>query len=162
MCSIGLLLVWLVLSKMRGFYTCPCPILISIICCIFILQASPHATPLWISHWAHQGFSHGKYSFFLLQRLGQYPYIYWKSANWPGRAPTFLKWIKGHKEIEGNKAADRRAGLGQSKLDNSDIIDLTIPDNIWISGAKLNKLTQALAAMNSSSLSTCFYQGRDY
>ena len=61
------------------------------------------------------------------------------------KAPTFLKWVKGHAGIEGNEAADKRADQGQKKPENSDIVDLTIPKEIKISGAKLNKLTQSLA-----------------
>jgi len=61
------------------------------------------------------------------------------------KAPTYLKWIKGHTGIEGNEAADQKAEQGMRKPDNSDIIDLTIPKEIRVSGAKLNKLTQSLA-----------------
>ena len=57
--STGLLLVWVVSLKTSSFYTCLRPI------CIYILQASPHVTPAWISHWACRGFLHGKYLLFL-------------------------------------------------------------------------------------------------
>jgi len=58
---------------------------------------------------------------------------------------TSLKWIKGHSGITGNEEADKAAERGSKKIDGSDMIDLTIPSPLRLTGIKLNKITQSLA-----------------
>ena len=57
-------------------------------------------------------------------------------------ATTTFKWVKGHEGIEGNELSDRLAKEGATKplLDK---LDLSVPDNFNIQGAKLASLTQA-------------------
>ncbi|KAG1841801.1 hypothetical protein DFJ58DRAFT_688478 [Suillus subalutaceus] len=59
-------------------------------------------------------------------------------------APTAFRWVKGHNRIKGNEEADRLAGLGATK-DTYDQINTTIPQNFDLQGAKLSKISQALA-----------------
>jgi ribonuclease HI len=59
-------------------------------------------------------------------------------------APTTFQWVKGHFGIEGNEKADRLADEGRLK-DSSPIVDLGIPRNLLVPGAKLKNITQSLA-----------------
>jgi hypothetical protein len=59
-------------------------------------------------------------------------------------APTTLKWVKGHDENEGNKGSDLLVKKGARK-NEEDLIDLDIPIEFDVQGAKLNALTQARA-----------------
>ncbi|KAJ7858875.1 hypothetical protein B0H13DRAFT_2356350 [Mycena leptocephala] len=58
------------------------------------------------------------------------------------KAPTIFKWVKGHSGIEGNERADRLADEGRQKND-SPIVDMQIPREILIPGAKLKNITQS-------------------
>ena len=59
-------------------------------------------------------------------------------------ATTSFKWVKGHNGNLGNEESDRLAKEGADK-DIPDIVDLAIPKEYDIQGAKLAALTQALA-----------------
>ncbi|KAF9030591.1 hypothetical protein BDZ89DRAFT_900707, partial [Hymenopellis radicata] len=59
-------------------------------------------------------------------------------------AETTLQWVKGHSGIEGNEGADALATKGLEK-ETADEIDLKIPPELTLTGAKLSKITQALA-----------------
>ncbi|KAF5343921.1 hypothetical protein D9758_012103 [Tetrapyrgos nigripes] len=59
-------------------------------------------------------------------------------------APIHVKWVKGHNGHEGNEEADTLAGMATTKL-TEDQLDLTVPQNLRITGAKLKVLTQRLA-----------------
>ncbi|KAA1476630.1 ribonuclease H-like protein, partial [Dentipellis sp. KUC8613] len=59
-------------------------------------------------------------------------------------AITEFKWIKGHSGIIGNEKADRKADEGARK-DEPDDLDLHIPDNFNLEGAKLSTISQSLA-----------------
>ncbi|TDL17429.1 ribonuclease H-like protein [Rickenella mellea] len=56
---------------------------------------------------------------------------------------TIFQKVKGHSGDVGNDGADREAAKGAEK-ETADDIDLTVPKNFVISGAKLSKMTQAL------------------
>ncbi|KAG6879310.1 hypothetical protein C0992_003637 [Termitomyces sp. T32_za158] len=57
---------------------------------------------------------------------------------------TILEKVKGHDGVRGNEEADRLAGLGAEK-DTPNNIDMEIQREWDLPGAKLSKLTQALA-----------------
>jgi ribonuclease HI len=59
-------------------------------------------------------------------------------------APTFFQWVKGHEGNLGNEESDRLAKEGAHK-DIPDELDLEIPHNFDLQGAKLSALTQAIA-----------------
>ena len=59
-------------------------------------------------------------------------------------ATTRFQWVKGHDGDVGNEQSDRLAKLGASKHDANDIL-LNVPDHFDLQGAKLSKLTQAIA-----------------
>ncbi|KAH9986337.1 ribonuclease H-like protein [Russula compacta] len=59
-------------------------------------------------------------------------------------APTIFTWVKGHNRTQGNEESDRLAKQGEEK-DHPDQLDLSIPDEFNIQGAKLKTLTQAIA-----------------
>lgn len=58
---------------------------------------------------------------------------------WNKKGKTMLKWVKGHSH-KSNEGADQMANLDAQKND-SDEVDLTIHPTLWLTGAKLSKLT---------------------
>jgi ribonuclease HI len=59
-------------------------------------------------------------------------------------AVTQFKWVKGHSGDHGNEESDKLAKEGAEK-EIPDNLDLQIPDEFTIQGAKLSAMTQALA-----------------
>ena len=59
-------------------------------------------------------------------------------------ATTAFQWVKGHNSVEGNKQSDRLAREGAANP-NPDILDLNIPDNFNVQGAKISSLTQSMS-----------------
>ena len=58
-------------------------------------------------------------------------------------APTTFTWVKSHRGNQGNEESDRPAKEGANKQ-TPDELDLDIPDEFNIQGAKLRSMTQAL------------------
>lgn len=59
-------------------------------------------------------------------------------------APTFFEWVKGHNGNEGNEESDRLAKEGAEK-NAPDDLPLDIPPEYDLQGAKLSRMSQALA-----------------
>ncbi|TBU31957.1 hypothetical protein BD311DRAFT_818963 [Dichomitus squalens] len=60
------------------------------------------------------------------------------------KALVKFKWVKGHSGHPRNEGADRLAGLGALKS-APDQVDVQAPDDLRISGAKLQAMTQRMA-----------------
>ncbi|KAH9940355.1 uncharacterized protein BXZ73DRAFT_15632, partial [Epithele typhae] len=60
------------------------------------------------------------------------------------KAPTAFKWVKGHKGHGLNEGADKLAGIGVEKAAHDDV-NLEVPTELKISGARLNTMTQKIA-----------------
>ena len=72
-------------------------------------------------------------------------------------APTSFQWVKGHSGIQGNEEADRLATQGAEK-EQADHIDLSIPPNFDLQGAKLASITQRTAYQGLLSSMNLDYQ----
>jgi ribonuclease HI len=59
-------------------------------------------------------------------------------------APTYFQWVKGHSGERGNDGADELAGKAAARSEKDDM-DLEIPAEYRLTGARLDKTTQALA-----------------
>ncbi|KAL1939020.1 hypothetical protein VTO73DRAFT_10280 [Trametes versicolor] len=59
-------------------------------------------------------------------------------------APTIFKWVKGHNGHTRNEGADALAGQA-ARLPPNSVVDLAIPPELRLSGAKLAAMTQKLA-----------------
>ena len=59
-------------------------------------------------------------------------------------APTTFTWVKSHRGNQGNKESDRLTKEGANKQ-TPDELDLDVPDEFNVQGAKLRTITQALA-----------------
>ena len=59
-------------------------------------------------------------------------------------AETSFQWVKGHAGVEGNEGSDGLAKEGANKM-TPDVMDLTVPKEFDLQGAKLATITQALA-----------------
>jgi hypothetical protein len=59
-------------------------------------------------------------------------------------APTIFQWVKGHNGNQGNEEADTLARAGANKPTPDDI-QVDIPQNFQTIGAKLPRISQALA-----------------
>ncbi|KAJ7581353.1 ribonuclease H-like protein [Mycena floridula] len=60
------------------------------------------------------------------------------------KAATYFKWVKGHSGVPGNEEADRAADAGRQK-EQPDLIDMHIDDDLLVTGAKLQCMTQSIA-----------------
>ncbi|KAI0787425.1 hypothetical protein C8Q74DRAFT_1196642 [Fomes fomentarius] len=60
------------------------------------------------------------------------------------KARTYFQWVKGHAGHERNEGADELAGQGARK-EAPDELEINIPDDLKITGCKLNTMTQKLA-----------------
>ncbi|KAL1938552.1 hypothetical protein VTO73DRAFT_11575 [Trametes versicolor] len=61
------------------------------------------------------------------------------------RAPTTLKWVKGHSGVRGNEEADRLAGEGAANPSPVRPLYLPPPEKYVVRGAAVSSLTQRLA-----------------
>ena len=59
-------------------------------------------------------------------------------------APTSFQWVKGHSGNEGNEESDGLAKEGANKIE-PDEVDLSIPKDFDLQGAKLSAITQVVA-----------------
>jgi len=57
---------------------------------------------------------------------------------------THFQWVKGHASLQGNEESDRLAKAGAEKQ-IPDHLDLTVPQEFDLQGAKLSTLTQSIA-----------------